>query len=187
MTTATVGRHLADCAGRWTATATPAPRCIRQRSKPATEKTTTATSLVDEIPPLVSTNQHEFVFQGVRGGPAPAPQTLTISNAGCGPFTWTAAESAPWLTVSQTTGGSGGSTTLSTDTRGLATGVHRVTVTISAANDAGLDGSQVAVSLTVAADTTPPTGPCAYITGNLDKESGRHFASLRRRRRRQRD
>ncbi len=68
--------------------------------------TTRAVALSVLAHPVLSvTPVGAFDFTGGIGGPfGPANATYTITNPGTGPLSWTAAKSAPWLTLSATSG-----------------------------------------------------------------------------------
>jgi hypothetical protein len=83
-------------------------------------------------------------------------QTLTISNTGGGTLSWTASESASWLSLSRTSGaitaGQSSVITVSVNTAGLGAGTYSSTIAISAPGSTN-PSQQIPVTLTV---TVPP-------------------------------
>ena len=96
-------------------------------------------------------------FTGAIGSADPAAKQLAITNAGGGALTWTAAGSAPWLTVTPPSGSAPGNVAVSVSGNGLAAGTYTGQVTITAPSATGSPAS-IPVTFTVAAapDTTPP-------------------------------
>ena len=82
-----------------------------------------------------------------------ASQTLQISNSGNRALKWTVQESAPWLSVSPSSGVNGGSVTLTFQTAGLAAGPYQTTVSVTSNG-----GSQnILVQVTINPGAPPPT------------------------------
>ncbi|MEW6050289.1 MAG: YCF48-related protein [Candidatus Zixiibacteriota bacterium] len=63
-------------------------------------------------------------FSMSAGGPLPPAETLYITNNGGGPLDFTATESAPWLTVTPTSGSAPDTVLVGLDTTGLLSGVY---------------------------------------------------------------
>ena len=85
------------------------------------------------------------------GAANPAAQSFTISNTGSGTLTWTAGDSASWLTLSPATGTNTGTVTASVNLSGLASGTYSGTITVSAT---GATSKTLPVSLTVGSGTS---------------------------------
>jgi hypothetical protein len=94
-----------------------------------------------------------MTFEAFAGGPNPQPQTLNITNTGTGGMKWEVASSAPWLTLSPTSGRTRKETdvvTVSASTNGLSAGSYLATITLRAQDDeTRWAEQQVDVALTV--------------------------------------
>jgi glucose/arabinose dehydrogenase/PKD repeat protein len=102
--------------------------------------------------PALSVSPATASFSGVAGGSNPAAKTVTVANTGGGTLNFTAADDAPWLSVSPASGTAPRDLTLSVATAGLAAGTYSGTVTV----DGGSAGTKtVAVTLTLTAPTPP--------------------------------
>jgi hypothetical protein len=77
-------------------------------------------------PPALSVSPTSLAFSGTAGGAT--AKTLTVTNAGGGTMSWTASESASWLTLSPTSGTNNGTITDAVDHR-LAAGTYTTDVT----------------------------------------------------------
>ncbi len=104
-------------------------------------------------PPVLSVTPASLTFNGTQGAAGPATKSLTVSNAGGGTLSWTAADDVPWLSVSPASGTGAGSVTVTPDTSGLTAGTYNGTVTVTAA---GVDGSPKAIPVTLTVDPPPP-------------------------------
>jgi len=86
--------------------------------------------------PTIGLSSTNLSFTGVQGGTNPAAQTVTVSNTGSGTLSWTAAESASWLSVSPAsgnlTGGSSSALSITVSTAGLSVGSQNAPIVISA-------------------------------------------------------
>jgi uncharacterized protein (TIGR03437 family) len=91
----------------------------------------------------ISATPSSVSFSQVLGGAAPSTQTVQLSDATATSFT--AAATAPWLSVSPTSGTTPATLTLSVDATGLSAGAYQGSVTITA----GTTPISVPVSLTV--------------------------------------
>ena len=100
---------------------------------------------------------------GISGGvPSPASVTHTLSNTGSGTLNWTTSKSAPWLTLSTTSGSlaAGASTTVSTtinaSANNLIAGSYLGNVTFTnSSNSNGNTTRAVALTVTSGAGTQP--------------------------------
>jgi hypothetical protein len=105
-------------------------------------------------PPSLSVSPTSLSFSGTAGGANPAAKTLSVSNAGGGTLSWTASDSASWLSIAPTSGTNTGTITVTPDITGLAPGTYTANITVSAAG-AGGSPATIPVTLTVA-QATPP-------------------------------
>jgi hypothetical protein len=100
---------------------------------------------------------------GISGGvPSPASVTYTLSNTGSGTLNWTTSQSAPWLTLSTSSGSlaAGASTTVSTiinaSANNLIAGSYSGTVTFTnGSNGNGNTTRSVALTVTSGAGVQP--------------------------------
>jgi uncharacterized protein (TIGR03437 family) len=128
-------------------------------------QTVSVTLTVNAPPPTISLSAVQLHFSYVVGGVAPASQSVVVSNSGGGTFTWSAASSASWLTLSSAPG----VLTVAINLAGLSPNTYTGTITITAA---GASNSPQAVSVTLTVTAPPPsislsTGQAhfAYATG----------------------
>ena len=85
--------------------------------------------------PTIAASPSNFSFSVEQGEPCPPSQTLSIWNSDNGVLSWSISDSAPWLSVSPTSGSSAGEmdgVSLSVDTFGMTTGNYAAIITISA-------------------------------------------------------
>jgi len=83
--------------------------------------------------PITSPDPASLSFQAYYGGPDPAPQAVTVNNAGTGPLNWTATvtQGMTWLSVSPTAGTQGETFTASVDVLTRGVGYHYGIITIT--------------------------------------------------------
>jgi len=105
------------------------------------------------VVPAIGTSPTSLSFAAQQGGSNPATQTLTISNIGGGVLSWTASNSAAWMSLSSSAGTGAGSVSVSVTTGTLTAGSYSGTVMLSAT---GASPVIVPVSFTV---TTAPVAP----------------------------
>ena len=105
------------------------------------------------VAPAIGTSPTSLSFTAQQGGNNPAAQTLTISNIGGGTLSWTASDSAAWMSLSSSAGTGAGSVSVSVATGSLTAGSYSGTVMFSAT---GASPVIVPVSFTV---TTAPVAP----------------------------
>jgi Fibronectin type III domain/Viral BACON domain len=105
-----------------------------------------------------------MTFQAVQGATNPPSQTVNVSKPYNRDTTWTATDSATWLTVSPGVGAitSTAQVAVAVNTTGLAAGTYSATVTIKV--DKGGSAS-VPVTLTVAPAVTTTSPPTTTVTG----------------------
>lgn len=106
------------------------------------------------VNPAIGASPTSFSFAATQGGANPATQTVTISNTGGGTLSWTAGETATWLTLSPASGTANGAVTLSATTGTLTAATYTGTVTLSGGT--GVTPVTVPVTFTVAAASVPP-------------------------------
>lgn len=99
-----------------------------------------------------------ITFQAVQGGASPSSQTISVDKGSNSPVTWTATDSAAWLSLSPGSGTMRRTTqvTLSVNASGLAAGTYTTIVSIALERSGGV---LIPVTLTIrsAATTPPPT------------------------------
>jgi hypothetical protein len=113
-----------------------------------------------------SVNPTSLTFQAVQGGTSPSSQTISVNKGNNGPDTWTAIESAAWLSVSPGTGSikRTAQITVSINPSGLAAGSYTTTVFINLSKDGS---TSFPVTLTISPSSTTTGGtttPTATIT-----------------------
>ncbi|MBZ5522585.1 MAG: DUF1080 domain-containing protein, partial [Acidobacteriia bacterium] len=89
-------------------------------------------SFPNVTPPGLALNKNSLSFEALPGGSNPPSQTVAISNSGAGTLNWVATESAPWLTISPSSGSNAGTLTASVNIAGLAQGTYSTTITVTA-------------------------------------------------------
>lgn len=104
--------------------------------------------------PAIGASPSSFSFTAQQGGGNPAAQALTISNTGGGTLTWSASDTATWLTLSPASGTGTGAMTLTVATGTLTTGTYTTTLTLSATGAAPVS---VPVTFTVIPASTTIT------------------------------
>ena len=107
-------------------------------------------------PPTSGSLPGSMTFTGAEGGANPAAQTLSITNTGGGTLSWSASESASWLSLSPASGTTTTETdtiSVSVNTAGLTTNTYTGIITLTASGSTN-PTQQVSVTLTV---TPPPS------------------------------
>ena len=104
-------------------------------------------------PPALSVTPATLAFNGTQGGASPAAKTISVSNTGGGTLSWTASETATWLSVAPASGTNAGTITVTPNTSGLTAGTYTTDVTIAAP---GAGGSPKTVAVTLTVDPPPP-------------------------------
>lgn len=124
---------------------------IRRTILPVTLSVTEAAAV-----PAIQLSLSSLAFSGTAGGANPAPNTFNISNTGGGTLTWTASDTAEWLTLSPASDTNSGTVTASANLAGLAAGTYSSTVSVTAT---GAMAKTIPVTLTLtAAPSTPSIG-----------------------------
>jgi serine protease AprX len=91
-------------------------------------------NLLLENKPAIQLSSYEFKFYADSNGPAPASQTLSISNSGLGTLNWLINETCDWLKVDPNDGTSTGLTDIDDVTltvTDISPGIHNCQLTIS--------------------------------------------------------
>ena len=112
------------------------------------------TLVVGPPPPALAVTPASLSFTGTAGGASPLAKTFDVSNAGGGTLSWSASESAPWLSVSPGSGVGAATVTVTPSITGLAAGTYTTDITVTAA---GASGSPRTVAVTFVVDLPPPT------------------------------
>lgn len=105
--------------------------------------------------PTIGLSATTLSFSAVQGGSNPANKTITISNSGSGTLSWTATESAGWLSLSPASGTGTGTISVSVNTAGLPVGTVSTPITITASGATNTPQT-VTVSATITAAPVPP-------------------------------
>ncbi len=117
-----------------------------------------AIELISEAPaaPYLAVNPTSLSFSATIGGSNPPSQNITVTNTGGGTLAWTATEQPDqsWMTLTNTSGGSGDHVTVSVTIAGLSVGSYDGTVRISDPN-ASNNPVDVPVTLTIDSPSTP--------------------------------
>ena len=106
---------------------------------------------IDPQAPTIGVNRTSFFFNALAGGSNPAPQYLTVFNAGQSNLHWSVAKTQSWLALDPTSGTDSGVVTLSINTAGLSFGQFYDTLEVSdpAATNSPV---RIPVRLSVASD-----------------------------------
>src|SRR5262245_40264776 len=115
-----------------------------------------------------SVSPSSITFQAVQGGASPSSQRITVDKGNNSPASWTATDSAAWLSLSPSSGTMNRTTqmTISVNASGLAAGTYTATVSVNLSRGGSV---LLPVTLTIRpATTTPPpptTSPSTTSTG----------------------
>ncbi|MCK5740276.1 hypothetical protein KAH55_13895, partial [bacterium] len=83
--------------------------------------------------PIITLNPAPIIFTATEGASNPANQAVTVTNSGAGTLNWAVAE-APnqnWLTLSNTTGSTGGQFFLAVDINSLSAGTYSASIQVT--------------------------------------------------------
>ena len=108
--------------------------------------------------PALSVSKTSLSYSATQGGADPAAQTFDVTNTGGGSLSYTAAESASWLTVSPASGSAPGTVTATASIAGLAPGTYTAPIAVTAG---GATGSPKTVDVTL---TVNPQAPALALT-----------------------
>jgi glucose/arabinose dehydrogenase/PKD repeat protein len=118
------------------------------------------------VPPALVVAPASLAFAATVGGSAPATKALDVSNAGSGTLSFTAADDAPWLTVTPASGSAPQTLTVGVSPAGLAAGTYSGTITVTAA---GASGSPKTIPVAFTVSPAPSGLVAAY---GFDEASG---------------
>ncbi len=129
------------------------------------EEDVSAKMYIGTEPTTIVATPEILLFTTIEGGKIPNPQSVLVTNAISQPLAWTVTEPTDysWMTLSNTTGSSGGSFQVAVDNSGLPAGIYSGKVRISAPHAAN-DPFDVQVLLIVAQD------PNANILAEMEAE-----------------
>ena len=117
-------------------------------------------------PPAIRLSLASLTYTGTAGGTNPANQSFTISNAGGGTLTWSAGDTAAWLTLSPATGTNTGTVTAAVNLNGLTAGTYSGTITVTATE---ATSKTLPVSLTISPGQA--TSSSATLNWNANTET----------------
>jgi hypothetical protein len=110
-------------------------------------------------PAALAVSPASLSFAGTAGGASPAAKTLSVSNTGGGSMSWTASETASWMSISPSSGTNAGTITVTPSIAGLAPGTYSADITVTAT---GASGSPKTIPVTFTVD--PATPPSLVVT-----------------------
>ena len=105
---------------------------VKSNGAAGSPKTIAVTLVVSGAPELLAVPAGLSFFMK-SGGSNPPTQSLLVAYTGEAPVAWTAAPSAPWLSLAPSSGDTPGTVTLSVNGAGLAKGTYTDTVLVEAA------------------------------------------------------
>src|SRR5438132_12006274 len=111
------------------------------------------TAAASPVPPAIGASPTSLSFAATAGGANPAAQVLSISNTGGGTLSWSASDTAAWLTLSPASGTGNGTVNVTATTGAVAAGSYSGTVTVRAT---GVVPRAVRVTFTVTAASLAP-------------------------------
>ncbi|MBN2089713.1 DUF1565 domain-containing protein [candidate division KSB1 bacterium] len=117
------------------------------------EEDVTAKMYIGTEPTSIVANPEILLFTTTETGKTPSPQSVIVTNAISQPLSWSVSEPSEytWMTLSNTSGNSGGHFQVAVDVTGLQAGIYSGKVRISAPHAAN-DPFDVQVLLIVAQD-----------------------------------
>jgi uncharacterized protein (TIGR03437 family) len=129
------------------------------------------TLTVTQATPALAISPQALTFNYSVGSSAPAAQTVSITNAGAGTLTFTAAASSSpyWLAVSPSSGSTPGTLSISVNPANLAAGTYTAAVLVTAA---GATGSPSSIAITLVVQGTQPAGTITAVTNAGSFQSG---------------
>jgi len=121
------------------------------------------TLTVTQAVPSLAVAPQALTFNYSVGNPAPAAQTVSITNTGGGTLSWTASTSGEyWLAVSPLSGSAPAMLSMSINPANLAAGTYTSTVQVAAT---GAAGSPASIAITLVVQGTQPA-PTITAVGN---------------------
>jgi uncharacterized protein (TIGR03437 family) len=129
------------------------------------------TFTVAQAPAALVISPQAVTFNYSVGGSAPAAQTVSITNAGAGTLTFTAAASSSpyWLAVSPSSGSTPATLSISVNPANLAAGTYTTAVQVTAA---GATGSPASIAITLVVQGTQPAGTITAVANAGSFQSG---------------
>jgi uncharacterized protein (TIGR03437 family) len=122
------------------------------------------TFTITQAAPILAVAPQALTFNYSVGDPAPAAQTVSITNTGGGTLSWTASTSGEyWLTLSPASGTAPSTLSVSINPANLAAGTYTATVQVTAVGAA--TGSPASVAITLVVQGTQPA-PVISAVGN---------------------
>jgi len=106
-----------------------------------------------QTPPSLAVTPRALTFNYAVGQPAPAAQTISISNSGSGTLSWTASPGAYWISVNPASGSAPGTLSVSINPANLAAGTYNSTIQIVSP---GATGSPASIAVTLVGAGSPP-------------------------------
>jgi hypothetical protein len=117
--------------------------------------------------PVLSVKPSTIADAAMFGETQKHNQSLAITNAGRGDFSWTATDDAPWITLSSAADSGADTITVSLDPTGLAPGLHTGNIVVTSPGAMG-SPTTVPVNFTIQAPCgVTPVSPDADINGSL--------------------
>jgi glucose/arabinose dehydrogenase/PKD repeat protein len=104
---------------------------------PTPTPTETPTETPTPSPPVLVVTPGSLSFAATEGGPAPASQGLSVTEAGAAMLSYTASSDAPWLSAAPASGATPATVDVSVDPAGLTAGTYTGAVTVSGAGAVG--------------------------------------------------
>jgi uncharacterized protein (TIGR03437 family) len=126
------------------------------------------TVTVTQAVPALAVAPQELTFNYSVGGSVPPAQTVSITNAGGGALSWTAASSNNyWLAIAPASGTAPGTLSVSINPANLAAGTYAATVQVTASGPTtgGASGSPASIAITLVVQGTQPA-PAITAVGN---------------------
>ena len=126
------------------------------------------------VNPAIGTSPTSLSFTAQQGGGNPTVQSVSISNTGGGTLSWSASDSAAWLSLSPASGTGNGVVTASVTIGTLAAGSYSGTITLSATGAASVT---IPVALTITAAPVPPALGLSPTSLSFTAQAGAHPAA----------
>lgn len=119
--------------------------------------------------PQLTLSSNTAAFTATIGGADPAARSISITNPSGTPLTWSASESAPWLSLSSTSGTTPGTLTLNASLSGLAVGTYTTPVVVESP---GVPGSPQTINATFTVTEVVSVSPNPLAHWTFDSVSG---------------
>jgi len=102
--------------------------------------------------PTINLVPTSLAFSATQGGSNPAAQIVNISNSGTGTLSWSASDTASWLSISPISGAAPGSLTVTANVAGLSAATYSASITVTGSGATNSPQS-IPVTFTVSAPT----------------------------------